>query len=240
MYNKLITIGHLTRDIELKYLQNGSVVANGAIATSHKYKTQTGEQKDEVCFLDFAVFGKQGEILNQYVRKGSKVMLEGRLIFQQWKAADGTNRSKHSLVVSEFKFLDTKADSMNKNNQAPEYDGDTRDFNNGSSVYPPANGGQQIPNNTVAPQQQQQPYNNTNNNYGQQAMPNNNQNSNYGMGQQQAMPNNQISNPPQQESSYNGNAGYQQQQIHQQHSGMVQQQEKAIPTIDIDNDEIPF
>ena len=49
MYNKLITIGHLTRDIELKYLQNGSVVANSAIATGHKYKTQTGEQKDEVC-----------------------------------------------------------------------------------------------------------------------------------------------------------------------------------------------
>lgn len=54
--------------------------------TSHKYKTQTGEQKEEVCFLEFSVFGKQAEILNQYVRKGSKVMLEGRLVLEQWTA----------------------------------------------------------------------------------------------------------------------------------------------------------
>jgi single-strand DNA-binding protein len=108
MYNKLITIGNLTRDIELKYLPSGSAIANGAIATSHKYKKQNGEQVDEVCFLDFSVFGKGGEILNQYCKKGSKVMLEGRLQFQQWKAQDGTNRSKHILSVTEFKFLDSK------------------------------------------------------------------------------------------------------------------------------------
>jgi len=111
MYNKVIMIGNLTRDIELKYLPSGSAIAKGAIATSHKYKTQTGEQKDEVCFLDFTVFGKGGEILNQYVRKGSKVMLEGRLAFEQWQAQDGSNRSRHALIVSEFKFLDTKSDN---------------------------------------------------------------------------------------------------------------------------------
>ena len=113
MYNRLILIGNLTKDITLSYLPSGSAIAKGAIATSHKYKTQTGEQKEEVCFLDFTVFGKAGEILNQYVRKGSKVMLEGRLVFEQWQAQDGTNRSKHTLRVDEFKFLDTKEQSNN-------------------------------------------------------------------------------------------------------------------------------
>jgi len=125
MFNKVIMIGNLTRDIELKYIPSGAAIAKSAIATSHKYKTQTGEQKEEVCFLDFNVFGKQAEILNQYVRKGSKVMLEGRLVFEQWTAQDGSNRSRHSLRVENFKFLDSKSDSNNSGqqnnyNQAPQ------------------------------------------------------------------------------------------------------------------------
>ncbi|MCK5111424.1 MAG: single-stranded DNA-binding protein [Arcobacteraceae bacterium] len=116
MYNKVIMIGNLTRDIELKYIPSGAAIAKSAIATSHKYKTQTGEQKEEVCFLDFDVFGKQAEILNQYVRKGSKVMLEGRLVLNRWTAQDGSNRSNHTLRVENFKFLDSKADSNNMQN----------------------------------------------------------------------------------------------------------------------------
>jgi len=115
MYNKVIMIGNLTRDIELKYIPSGAAIANGSIATSHKYKTQSGEQKEEVCFLEFSVFGKQAEILNQYVRKGSKVMLDGRLILEQWTDQNGGKRSRHTLRVETFKFLDSKADSMNNN-----------------------------------------------------------------------------------------------------------------------------
>jgi single-strand DNA-binding protein len=115
MYNKVMMIGNLTRDIELKYIPSGAAIAKGAIATSHSFKTQTGEKKEEVCFLDFSVFGKSAEILNQYVRKGSKVMLEGRLIFEQWTAQDGTNRNRHTLRVETFKFLDSKADAASNN-----------------------------------------------------------------------------------------------------------------------------
>ncbi len=126
MYNRVIMIGNLTRDIELRYLPSGAAIAKSAIATSFKYKTSTGEQKDEVCFLDFNVFGKSAEIINQYVRKGSKVLLEGRLVFEQWTAQDGTNRNRHSLRVENFKFLDSKGDSQNSgggyNNQTPAYD----------------------------------------------------------------------------------------------------------------------
>ena len=119
MYNKIIMIGNLTKDIEVKYLPSGSPIANCSIATSHKYKMQNGEQKEEVCFLDFSIFGKGGEIFNQYAKKGSKVMLEGRLVFQQWKAQDGTNRSRHALSVSEFKFLDSKQDNQQNQQQQP-------------------------------------------------------------------------------------------------------------------------
>jgi len=115
MYNKVIMVGNLTREIELKYLPSGAAVAKSAIATSHKYKTQTGEQKDEVCFLDFDMFGRSAEVANQYLKKGSKVLLEGRLVLQQWTAQDGSKRSKHSLRVDTMKMMDSKADSERLN-----------------------------------------------------------------------------------------------------------------------------
>ena len=108
MYNKTIVVGNLTREIELKYLSTGSAVAKSAIATTYKHKTATGEQKEEVCFLEFTIFGRIGEVANQYLRKGSKVLLEGRLILEQWTAQDGSTRSRHSLRVDEMKMLDSK------------------------------------------------------------------------------------------------------------------------------------
>lgn len=122
MYNKVVLVGNLTKDIELKYLPSGSAVATSSVATSHKYKSASGEQKDEVCFLDFTIFGKTGEIANQYLKKGSKVLLEGRLKFEQWTAQDGSNRSRHILSVDTMKMLDSKDKSDNQGqnyNQEP-------------------------------------------------------------------------------------------------------------------------
>jgi single-strand DNA-binding protein len=121
MFNKVILIGNLTRDIEMKYIPSGAAIAKSAIATSHKYKDQQGNQKEEVCFLDFDVFGKSAEILNQYVKKGSKVMLEGRLILNRWTANDGTARTQHSLRVETFKFLDNKTSSQGQQNDNNQY-----------------------------------------------------------------------------------------------------------------------
>lgn len=108
MYNKVINIGNLTRDIELKYTPNGLAIAKSSIATSHKYKAQNGETKEEVCFLEFNIMGKMAETANQYLRKGSKVMLEGRLVLEQWTDSTGQNRSKHTLRVETMKMLDGK------------------------------------------------------------------------------------------------------------------------------------
>merc|ERR1712071_4723 len=170
MYNKVIMVGNLTRDIELRYLPSGAAIAKSAVATSYKYKTGTGEQKDEVCFLDFNIFGRSAEVANQYLRKGSKVLLEGRLVFEQWTAQDGTNRNRHSLRVETMKMLDSKSDSANA--------GDNQGYNSssqgGGSYNQPA---------------QQNQYNNNSSQYNN----NNNQNNYGGMNNQaQQMPEQKI------------------------------------------------
>ena len=127
MYNKVIMVGNLTRDVELRYLPSGAAIAKSAIATSFKFKSAAGEQKDEICFLDFNIFGKTAEVANQYLRKGSKVLLEGRLVFEQWTAQDGTNTNRHSLRVETIKMLDSKSDNQSNNSQTNQYQ------NNGNS-----------------------------------------------------------------------------------------------------------
>ncbi len=110
MYNKIILAGNLTRDIEVRYTQSGSAIGNTAIATSRKFKSQTGEQKEEVLFVDITFFGRTAEIANQYLRKGSKVLVDGRLKLDQWTAQDGSKRSKHSVTVESLQMLGSKDD----------------------------------------------------------------------------------------------------------------------------------
>ena len=105
MYNRIILLGNLTRDIELRYTNSGMAIAKTAIATNRRFKTQTGEQKEEVCFIDITLFGRAAEIANQYLNKGSKVLVEGRLVFEQWVDASGNKRSKHSVAVDNLQML---------------------------------------------------------------------------------------------------------------------------------------
>ncbi len=112
MYNKIILAGNLTRDVEVRYTQGGSAIGNTAIATSRKFKSQTGEQKEEVLFVDLTFFGRTAEIANQYLRKGSKVLVDGRLKLDQWTAQDGTKRSKHSVTVENLQMLGSKDEAQ--------------------------------------------------------------------------------------------------------------------------------
>ncbi len=151
MYNKVVLVGNLTRDVEIRYAQSGSAIGNVGIATSRKFKTQTGEQKEEVMFIDLTFFGRTAEIANQYLRKGSKVLVDGRLKLEQWTAQDGSKRSKHAVIVENLQMLDSKADSQNPNN--------TYGNGHGSQASHNSYGGeQQQPNQNSynAPQQQQQ------------------------------------------------------------------------------------
>jgi len=122
MFNKIILVGNLTRDIELRYSQAGMGIANTAIATSHKF-TQNGEKKEEVCFVDITFFGRSAEVANQYLRKGSKILVEGRLKLDSWVDQNGQKRSKHSVTVATMQMLDSKGDNQaggyNANQAAP-------------------------------------------------------------------------------------------------------------------------
>lgn len=116
MYNKVILVGNLTRDIELRYSQAGMGIAKTAIATSRKF-TNNGEKKEEVCFVDITFFGRSAEVANQYLRKGSKILVEGRLNFEQWVDQNNQKRSKHSVTVETMQMLDSRADAQNMQNQ---------------------------------------------------------------------------------------------------------------------------
>ncbi len=110
-YNKVILMGNLTRDPELKYLPSGAAVANIGIAVNRVYNDrQSGEKKEEVCFVDLDAFGRTAEIINEYFQKGRPILVEGRLRLQTWETDDGQRRSKHSVMVDRFEFVGGRQD----------------------------------------------------------------------------------------------------------------------------------
>src|SRR5665213_1874822 len=105
-FNKIILVGNLTRDPQLKYLPSQTSVTEFGLAVNHKYRTKTGEEREEVCFIECACFGKGGEIINQYCQKGRPLLVEGRLKFETWEDKQGGGkRSKHSVFVENFQLL---------------------------------------------------------------------------------------------------------------------------------------
>ena len=115
MFNKIIIVGHLTRDIDLRYTQSGSAIGKSAIAVTHKFSIN-GEKREDTCFIDISFFGKGAEIANQYLKKGSKLLIEGRLKFEQWTDQNGQNRSKHSINVESMEMLGSKDGEPQKSN----------------------------------------------------------------------------------------------------------------------------
>lgn len=113
MFNKVIMVGNLVRDIELRYLPNGTPVATSAIASNKKYKAPTGELKEETCFIDVTFWGRTAEVVNQYLKKGSKILIEGELKLDRWQDQMGQNRSKHSVTVTTMQMLDTRGSGQN-------------------------------------------------------------------------------------------------------------------------------
>ncbi|MFC3847247.1 single-stranded DNA-binding protein [Helicobacter baculiformis] len=125
MYNKVTLIGHFTRDVELRHTPNGSAVGKVGIATNHVYKRQDGSKSEETCFVDVDLWGRTAEIASQYLHKGSKVLIEGRLKFETWSDQYGNKRSKHSVVAENLVMLDSKRESQagNEWNQSNSYGG---------------------------------------------------------------------------------------------------------------------
>jgi single-strand DNA-binding protein len=114
-------------------------IASTAIATSRKF-TSNGEKKEEICFVDITFFARSAEVANQYLRKGSKILVEGRLSFDQWVDQNGQKRSKHSVVVESMQMLDTKNDNQGGGHSQGNYgDGhNEEDYNSSQSYAQPA------------------------------------------------------------------------------------------------------
>jgi single-strand DNA-binding protein len=103
-FNKIILVGHLSRDPELRYTPTGTAIATFSLATNHRYKT--GETwHEEACFLDVVVFGRQAEPVGDYLHKGSQALIEGRLRQRTWETPDGQQRRKHEVVADRVHFL---------------------------------------------------------------------------------------------------------------------------------------
>jgi len=103
MFNKVILIGNLTKDPELRYTPQGTPVASFRIAVNYRYK-QSDEMKQETMFIDNVVFGKQAESCSKYLNKGSSVLVEGRLQERRWES-NGQQKSKFEVVAQTVKFL---------------------------------------------------------------------------------------------------------------------------------------
>lgn len=108
--NKVLLIGNLTRDPELRYIPSGTAVANFGLAVNRAYTTQDGEKKEEVCFVDIDVWGKTAENCANYLKKGRLVFIEGTLQFRTWETEDGQKRSKHNVRAINVQFLGGRRD----------------------------------------------------------------------------------------------------------------------------------
>ncbi len=102
-FNKVILIGNLTRNPELRYTPSGTPVANFGLAVNRRFR-QGDDQKEEVCFVDIVAFGKQAENCGQYLSKGDGAIIDGRLHYRQWETEEGQRRSKHEVVAQSVTF----------------------------------------------------------------------------------------------------------------------------------------
>lgn len=108
-FNKVLLMGNLTRDVELRHTANNLAVAQIGLAVNRRWKTPEGEQKEETTFVDCEAWGKTGEMMKQFFSKGRPVLIEGRLKLDTWQDKEsGANRSKLKVVVENFHFVDSK------------------------------------------------------------------------------------------------------------------------------------
>ncbi len=122
-YNRIILVGNLTRDPELSYTPSNTPICKFGIATNRKWRDQDGNTREEVCFVDCTLFGKGGEVFNQYMSKGRSVLVEGRLTLDRWTTPEGDKRSKHQVFVENFTFLGGRRDEGAPRPAAPGAEG---------------------------------------------------------------------------------------------------------------------
>ena len=102
--NKVLLMGNLTRDPELRYTPSGTPVCEFGLAVNRQFKTRSGEQRDEACFVDVTMWGRRGVVISEYFTKGKPIFIEGRLKYDSWESAEG-RRSRLTVVAENFEFM---------------------------------------------------------------------------------------------------------------------------------------
>lgn len=121
-FNRVILMGNLTRDPELRYTPNGQAVADLRIAINRRSRGADGERRDNTTFVDVTAWGRQAEVINEYFTKGRPIFIEGRLQFDEWTSSDGQRRSKLRVVLEAFEFLSPRGESRPRDNRQAQRD----------------------------------------------------------------------------------------------------------------------
>lgn len=117
-FNKVILMGNLTREPELRYTGSGTAVCTIGLAVNNTYKTQTGELREDPCFVDVTVWGRQAEAMNNHLHKGSNIMVDGELKFESWQdTTTGHNRYKHTVKANTVRFVGEPKGNGQQNSQ---------------------------------------------------------------------------------------------------------------------------
>lgn len=124
-FNKVVLIGNLTRNPELRYTPSGTPVASFGLAVNRRFR-QGEDLKEEVCYIDIVVFGRQAEHCGQYLSKGNGAIIDGRLQQRRWETEDGQKRSKHEVVAQTVTFLPKRPEAggepVTPEDQGPEFE----------------------------------------------------------------------------------------------------------------------
>jgi len=108
--NKVILLGNLTRDPEIRVTGNNLTICKLGIAVSRNFTTRDGEKREETTFVDVDAFGKQAEVIGKYMSKGRPILVEGRLQLDTWETQNGEKRSKLKVVCENFQFIGGRSD----------------------------------------------------------------------------------------------------------------------------------
>lgn len=133
-FNKVILMGNLTRDPELRVTNTGLSICKLSLAVNRTFTTKDGDSKDETTYVDIDAFGRQAETLSKYLQKGRPIMVEGRLKLDQWETNEGQKRSKLGVILENFQFIggrdsasSTSATDANPEPEAPQSNGGFED-----------------------------------------------------------------------------------------------------------------
>ncbi|MBO9484326.1 single-stranded DNA-binding protein [Salinisphaera sp. G21_0] len=143
--NKVILIGNIGQDPDIRFTPDGKAIANLSLATSESWKDQAGNKQEKTEWHRIAVFGKLAEIVQQYVTKGSKLYIEGKLQTRKYQAQDGSDRYTTEVIVDSFNGVLQRLDSRNDNGQQQSYQQQTQQRQQ-SQQRPVNHPAQQVPN----------------------------------------------------------------------------------------------